>query len=63
VLSGQTLPERLPREASEILRGLGWARRGRPDETLLTTLVDAPRPGPVRPEIADLAQVAARRWR
>lgn len=61
-LSGQDLPDRLPRAATELLSGLRWARKGTPTEALLTTLVDAPRGGPVRPEVADLAEAAARRW-
>ena len=62
-LSGQTLPETLPDAAQSVLRALSWQGGGRPSpsETLLAHLYDAPREGPVRPEIRDrLAKLAAR---
>lgn len=61
VLSGQDLPDPLPAPAEAVLRGLGWngGSRPPPDPALLTTLIDAPREGPVRPEIrASLAALA-----
>jgi len=63
VLSDQRLPDRLPKPAETILRALGWQGGGRPppEETLLTTLLDAPREGPVRPEIRDRLATLARR--
>ncbi|MBT9244170.1 acetoin utilization protein AcuC [Gemmobacter fulvus] len=63
LLSGQDLPDVLPRPAQAVLRGLSWNGGSRPPpaEHLLTTLLDAPRDGPVRPEIRDrLARLAAR---
>ena len=63
VLSGQEVPDRLPPLAQAVLRGLTWGGGGRPlpDEALLTTLLDAPREGPVRAELRDrLARLAAR---
>jgi len=62
MLSGREMPERLPADAQAIQRSLSWPRTGRPSEALLTTLVDAPRFGPVRPEVRDLADRAAARW-
>lgn len=62
-LSGQSVPERLPEAGSAVLRGLDWHGGGRPapDPALLDRLQDAPREGPVRPEIRDrLARLAAR---
>ncbi len=57
-LNGHDIPERLPAEAEAVLRALTWdkARAGRhPPEHWFTTLRDAPRPGPIRPEFeADL---------
>ncbi|MBV2360765.1 acetoin utilization protein AcuC [Thalassococcus sp. CAU 1522] len=47
-LSGQDVPERLAPQAQNVLAGLGWHRKARPDPALLTTLADPPRPGPVR---------------
>ena len=63
VLSGQGLPDHLPKAGAAILRDLGWNGGGRPppDATLLTTLIDAPREGPVRLEIRDHLAVLARR--
>jgi len=62
-LAGQPIPDRLPPQAQAVLRALHWGGGARPppDETLLTTLADPPREGPVRPEITDrLALLAAR---
>ena len=62
-LAGHEIPDRLPPKATDILKALSWngGHRPPPDETLLTTLIDPPRPGPVRPEIrARLATLARR---
>jgi acetoin utilization protein AcuC len=55
VLSGQELPDRLPVEAAEVLAPLPWPRKPRfvPPEAWITTLVDAPREGPLREEVRD----------
>lgn len=53
-LNGHDVPERLPKEAEEVLRALRWenTRRGRhPPEHWFTTLRDAPREGPIRDEL------------
>lgn len=62
-LSGRELPDRLPEAASAVLRGLGWGGGGRPgpEPALLTTLLDPPREGPVRPELRDRLAALARR--
>ena len=64
VLSGRDLPDRLSPAAEEVLRSLTFPgnRRGRnPPEHWFTTLLDPPRPGPVRAEVADrVAHLAAR---
>jgi acetoin utilization protein AcuC len=63
VISGQELPDRLPDAAAAVLRGLSWNGGSRPPPApdLLVTLLDAPREGPVRPEIRDrLARLARR---
>ncbi|MBL4927418.1 acetoin utilization protein AcuC [Fuscibacter oryzae] len=54
-LSGQEMPDRLPLEASEVLRALSWMGGARPPPApaMLSTLVDAPREGPVRPEVQE----------
>jgi len=61
-LNGFTVPERLPPAAEAVLRGFDWHwRRSEPrPEHWFTTLADAPRPGPVRPEIRLLATQAMR---
>ena len=55
-LTGEEIPDRLPDDAEAVLRGLVWHRVGRPrpiPEHWFTTLRDAPRDGPIRPEIRD----------
>jgi len=64
VLNRHDIPERLPKDAEEVLRALRWdrSRAGRnPPEHWFTTLRDAARPGPVRPEITDLIALLSRR--
>ncbi|MGB3278481.1 MAG: acetoin utilization protein AcuC, partial [Pseudorhodobacter sp.] len=57
-LVGAKVPARLPEAAEAVLRGLSWRGPGRPPaEALMTTLIDAPREGPVSPAV--LAGVAA----
>ncbi len=53
-LSDQTIPDVLPDAAQSILRALDWGGGGRrsPDSTMMTTLRDPPREGPVRAEVA-----------
>ncbi|MGF1628365.1 MAG: acetoin utilization protein AcuC [Kiloniellaceae bacterium] len=57
-LSGCEIPERLPPRAEQVLRRLQWRHsRGRnPPEAWFTTLADAPRPGPLRPALRELAR-------
>lgn len=62
-LSGQELPDHLPEEAQAVLRGLSWGGGGRagPGDAMLTTLLDAPREGPVGADLLDrLARLARR---
>ncbi|MDG3042185.1 acetoin utilization protein AcuC [Roseicyclus marinus] len=55
-LNGHEIPDRLPETAEQVLRSLRWEnppKLGRnPPDHWFTTLRDAPRPGPIRPEIA-----------
>ncbi|WP_417205341.1 acetoin utilization protein AcuC [Antarctobacter sp.] len=60
-IAGVEIPDNLPEAARAVLRGLMWHRKGRPDPALLTTLLDAPREGPVSADLkADIAQLKAR---
>ena len=62
-LSGHEIPDPLPDAAQAILRALSWGGGGRPAPAaaMLTTLVDLPRTGPVRPEISERLALLARR--
>ena len=62
-LAGLDIPDRLPDDASDILRALTWngGTRPPPEPHMTTTLLDPPREGPLRPEITTrLAHLAAR---
>ncbi len=62
LVTGAGFPDRLPPAAEAILRGLHWNRRqGRnPPDHWFTTLVDTPRPGPIRDLVRhSVAQVMA----
>lgn len=51
-LNGHAIPDRLPEAARAILAGLSWPRRpALPDETLIDTLRDAPRPGAIADDL------------
>ncbi len=62
-LAGCEVPDRLPPEAEAVLRALHWGGGGRPlpEDTMLTTLLDAPREGRVRTEIRERLAFLARR--
>ncbi len=63
VLSGQPVPDLLPPDAQAVLAALSWQGGGRPppDPAMLTTLLDPPREGPLRPEILDRLAALRRR--
>ncbi|WP_135506599.1 acetoin utilization protein AcuC [Roseovarius aestuariivivens] len=53
-LNGFEIPDRLPERARAVLAGLSWTRTPRlPEDDLIETLRDAPRPGEISPEIRD----------
>ncbi|WP_425589876.1 acetoin utilization protein AcuC [Roseomonas xinghualingensis] len=54
-LDGRPMAGRLPPAAEAVLRALEWHRSGgrNPPEHWFTTLVDAPRPGPLRAEVVE----------
>lgn len=62
-LSGREIPDRLPIDAREVLQSLSWGGGGRepPNPSLLETLLDAPREGPVREEIRQRLGILALR--
>ncbi|WP_308915818.1 acetoin utilization protein AcuC [Jannaschia sp. LMIT008] len=56
VIAGRDVPDRLPAEAEDVLRGLefrGNSRGRNPPDHWFTTLQDEGRPGPVRAEVTD----------
>lgn len=62
-LAGLEIPDRLPDDASAVLRALSWngGSRPAPEAHMFDTLLDPPREGPLRPDIRDrLAHLAAR---
>ncbi|MDP3194852.1 MAG: acetoin utilization protein AcuC [Tabrizicola sp.] len=63
LVSGCEVPDRLPDTAQAVLAGLGWGGGGRPDPApaMRSTLIDAPREGPVREEIRDRLAFLAQR--
>lgn len=63
VIAGHELPDHLPTGAQAVLHGLSWNGGGRPDPepAMRSTLLDAPREGPVRPEIRERLALLAQR--
>lgn len=62
-LAGREIPDCLPSDAEAVQRALQWKRRGQPEEALLTTLLDAPREGPVTDEVRHAVRVLEGRLR
>jgi acetoin utilization protein AcuC len=56
------VPDRLSETAEQVLRGLSWSRSaGRnPPDHWFTTLLDVPRPGPIREAVRDLLRPVPR---
>ncbi|EKE45111.1 histone deacetylase superfamily protein [Oceaniovalibus guishaninsula JLT2003] len=64
LLSGADLPNRLPARAQAVLGALDWQKAGRrqmPQPYLTRTLLDEPRPGPVRDEVTARLDILAAR--
>lgn len=60
-LAGAEIPDRLPPAAMAVLAALPRGRRPEPAPHMVTTLRDAPREGPLRPEVRErLARLARR---
>jgi acetoin utilization protein AcuC len=62
-LAGYPCPDRLPPQAQGVLESLTWSRKGRPSASMLTTLQDVPRHGPLRPAVRETALAIAARLR
>ncbi|MCK0148456.1 acetoin utilization protein AcuC [Marivita sp. S6314] len=62
-LAGQEIPDRLPHDAEQILRGLRWTRRAHPTEQMLTTLLDPARPGPISDHVRSVVDALQPRIR
>ena len=61
-LNGIEIPERLPERARSVLAGLSWTRTPRlPEEYLIATLRDAPRPGGISDAVRDAVRVLRER--
>jgi acetoin utilization protein AcuC len=60
ILNGLEIPRHLPPAARDLMSGVVWHHRRAREapNTWFTTLADAPRDGPVRPEIRALAKAA-----
>jgi acetoin utilization protein AcuC len=60
-LAGYEIPDRLPTDASDILRALRWSRKGQPTEQMLSTLRDPARHGPISEQVREaVAHLGAR---
>jgi acetoin utilization protein AcuC len=60
-LAGFEMPDRVSPEAEAVLRGLSWHRKGSPDPALMTTVLDASRPGSIGHDLRrDTRRLAAR---
>jgi len=53
LISGRTVPEVLPNQATELLRSLSWQRQTKPKEIMLNSIYDVPMEGQLRDEVSD----------
>ena len=56
LISGRTIPEVLPNQATELLRSLSWQRQTKPKEIMLNSIYDAPMEGQLRDEVRDIVK-------
>ena len=56
LISGRTVPEVLPSQATEFLRSLSWQRRIKPKEIMFTSIYDLPLDGQLRDEVSNLVR-------
>ena len=56
LISGRTIPEVLPNQATELLRSLSWQRQTKPKEIMLNSIYDVPMEGQLRDELRDIVK-------
>ncbi len=56
LISGRTVPEVLPNQATELLRSLSWQRQTKPKEIMLNSINDVPMEGQLRDEVSDIVK-------
>ena len=56
LISGRTIPEVLPYQATELLRSLSWQRQTKPKEIMLNSIYDVPMEGQLRDEVSDIVK-------
>ena len=56
LISGRTIPEVLPNQATELLRSLSWQRQTTPKEIMLNSIYDVPMEGQLREEVRDIVK-------
>ena len=56
LISGRTIPEVLPNQATELLRSLSWQRQTKPKEIMLNSIYDVPTEGQLRDEVSDIVK-------
>ena len=56
LISGRTIPEVLPNQATELLRSLSWQRQTKPKEIMLNYIYDVPMEGQLRDEVSDIVK-------
>ena len=56
LMSGRTIPEVLPNQATELLRSLSWQRQTKPKEIMLNSIYDVPMEGQLRDEVSNIVK-------
>ena len=59
LISGRTIPEVLPNQATELLRSLSWQRQTKPKEIMLNSIYDVPMEGQLRDEVSYIVKKVA----
>ena len=56
LMSGRTIPDVLPNQATELLRSLSWQRQTKPKEIMFNSIYDVPMEGQLRDEVRDIVK-------